>query len=272
MMPVSGISRATTMSATGIRRGVQLHGVCTRERGRASPGGRCLDPGSGLLALLMRGDRHPWRRPHLSAPACTRLAPRRQDGGDFPGGARVTRSDPALDGPQPVAARATCLGSGSRGGPCGGSCPARTPRRPSAPPRAWRRAARASSSRGSARTWSSWRRRTTSRPTTGRCSSRSTSLARAPELSVKPTQLGLDIDADACFRHLDALAGAAADDLRTWLWLDMEGSAYVDATLDLYERLRRGAPERRDLPPGVPEAHADGPAAAPAARSRPCRS
>ena len=70
---------------------------------------------------------------------------------------------------------------------------------------------------------------------------RSTSLARRPELSVKPTQLGLDIDAEACFRHLDALAGAAAD-AETWLWLDMEGSAYVDATIDLYERLRRAHP------------------------------
>jgi proline dehydrogenase len=63
------------------------------------------------------------------------------------------------------------------------------------------------------------------------------SLPRRPELSVKPTQLGLDIDAGACFRHLDALAGSAGD-AGTWLWLDMEGSAYVDATLDLYERLR----------------------------------
>jgi proline dehydrogenase len=63
------------------------------------------------------------------------------------------------------------------------------------------------------------------------------SLPRPPELSVKPTQLGLDIDLEACFGHLDALAARAAD-AGTWLWLDMEGSTYVDATLDLYERLR----------------------------------
>ena len=68
---------------------------------------------------------------------------------------------------------------------------------------------------------------------------RSASLPRPPELSVKPTQLGLDIDAEACFRHLDALAGLA-NDAGTWLWLDMEGSGYVDATVDLYERLRAG--------------------------------
>ena len=63
------------------------------------------------------------------------------------------------------------------------------------------------------------------------------SLPRLPELSVKPTQLGLDIDREACFGHVDALATRAAD-AGTWLWLDMEGSTYVDATLDLYERLR----------------------------------
>jgi proline dehydrogenase len=70
---------------------------------------------------------------------------------------------------------------------------------------------------------------------------REVSLPRPPELSVKPTQLGLDIDADACFRHLDALAARAAD-VGSWLWLDMEGSAYVDATLDLYMRLRATHP------------------------------
>ena len=63
------------------------------------------------------------------------------------------------------------------------------------------------------------------------------SLPRPPELSVKPTQLGLDIDREACFGHLDALAARAAD-AGTWLRLAMEGSTYVDATLDLYERLR----------------------------------
>ena len=66
---------------------------------------------------------------------------------------------------------------------------------------------------------------------------RDASLLHPPELSVKPTQLGLDIDPEACFGHLDALATRAAD-AGTWLWLDMEGSTYVDATLDLYERLR----------------------------------
>jgi proline dehydrogenase len=56
------------------------------------------------------------------------------------------------------------------------------------------------------------------------------------ELSVKPTQLGIDFSADDCFEHMSMLAGRAAP--RT-LWIDMEGSDYTDATLDLYERLKR---------------------------------
>ena len=62
-------------------------------------------------------------------------------------------------------------------------------------------------------------------------------LSRPIEISVKPTQLGLDIDAEACFRLLDELA-TATEAAGTWLWLDMEGSAYVDPTIELYERLK----------------------------------
>ena len=57
------------------------------------------------------------------------------------------------------------------------------------------------------------------------------------ELSVKPTQLGLDIDAGRTLAHLERLAAAAAP--RT-LWLDMEGSAYTEPTVELYERLKAG--------------------------------
>ena len=57
------------------------------------------------------------------------------------------------------------------------------------------------------------------------------------ELSVKPTQLGLDIDEDLCFGHLRRLA-AAAEAQGSYLWIDMEDSSYVDRTLDLYQRLR----------------------------------
>ena len=61
------------------------------------------------------------------------------------------------------------------------------------------------------------------------------------EISVKPTQLGLDLDPDVCFGHLVRLAEhAAARD--SYLWIDMEGSPYVDATIVLYERLRSVQP------------------------------
>lgn len=66
---------------------------------------------------------------------------------------------------------------------------------------------------------------------------RGAALARPIELSVKPTQLGLDIDEAACLRYLEGLA-ARADVTGTWLWLDMESSAYVDRTIELYERLK----------------------------------
>jgi proline dehydrogenase len=61
------------------------------------------------------------------------------------------------------------------------------------------------------------------------------------EISVKPTQLGLDLDRDAALRLLSGLADHAAqrDGL---LRLDMEGSAYTDATLDLYRSLKEGHP------------------------------
>jgi proline dehydrogenase len=57
------------------------------------------------------------------------------------------------------------------------------------------------------------------------------------EISVKPTQLGLDVDEDVCFGHLRALA-AEAEAQGSYLWIDMEDSSYVERTLDLYQRLR----------------------------------
>ena len=66
---------------------------------------------------------------------------------------------------------------------------------------------------------------------------RSATLPRPVEISIKPTQLGLDIDRAACLRHLESLA-ARCEEIGTWLWLDMEGSAYVEPTLALYEQLK----------------------------------
>ncbi len=61
------------------------------------------------------------------------------------------------------------------------------------------------------------------------------------QVSVKPTQLGLDLSAAECERHLLALA-AKAEETGSALWLDMEDSSYVDRTLDLYVRLLRQHP------------------------------
>jgi len=61
------------------------------------------------------------------------------------------------------------------------------------------------------------------------------------EISVKPTQLGLDIDETVCLGHLNALA-AAAEAQGSYLWIDMEDSSYVERTLDLYQRLRAAHP------------------------------
>jgi proline dehydrogenase len=60
-------------------------------------------------------------------------------------------------------------------------------------------------------------------------------------VSVKPTQLGVDLSLGQCERHLFALA-AKAEQTRSVLWLDMENSAYVDRTLDLYRAIHEKHP------------------------------
>jgi proline dehydrogenase len=61
------------------------------------------------------------------------------------------------------------------------------------------------------------------------------------EVSVKPTQLGLDHDEERTLAHLVRIAEHAAA-TGSYLWVDMEGSAYVEATIRLYERLRAVQP------------------------------
>lgn len=57
------------------------------------------------------------------------------------------------------------------------------------------------------------------------------------EISVKPSQLGLDLDADRTLGHLERLATRSGA-LDRWLWIDMEASPYVEPTLRLYRALR----------------------------------
>jgi proline dehydrogenase len=60
-------------------------------------------------------------------------------------------------------------------------------------------------------------------------------------VSVKPTHLGLDLDETLCRRSIDRLA-AAAGARGSMLWIDMESSAYTDATIALFRALRADHP------------------------------
>ena len=62
------------------------------------------------------------------------------------------------------------------------------------------------------------------------------------EMSIKPTHLGLDVDGELAYNNLLRLARATAK-AGSFLWIDMESSAYVDRTLDLYTRVRREVPD-----------------------------
>ena len=57
------------------------------------------------------------------------------------------------------------------------------------------------------------------------------------EISVKLTQLGLDLDREFCFAHVAKLIEHCPPEKT--LWIDIEQSPYVDATLDLYRRARK---------------------------------
>ena len=60
------------------------------------------------------------------------------------------------------------------------------------------------------------------------------------EISVKLTQLGLDLSPDFCFENLDRIIAAEKKD--AIVWVDMEASSYVDPTLDIYGRALRNYP------------------------------
>ena len=62
------------------------------------------------------------------------------------------------------------------------------------------------------------------------------------EISVKLTHLGLDVNPKACLQDLLALAARAAA-AKSFLWIDMEESRYVDATLELYRAVRVARPD-----------------------------
>lgn len=57
------------------------------------------------------------------------------------------------------------------------------------------------------------------------------------EVSIKPTQLGLDLDKELCYRNLERLLDRAAA-RGNFIWIDMESSPYVDPTIELFRRAR----------------------------------
>jgi proline dehydrogenase len=61
------------------------------------------------------------------------------------------------------------------------------------------------------------------------------------EISVKLTQLGLDLSADLCFEHLKAIV--EQDRGESTIWIDMEASNYVDATIGIYRRALQVSPK-----------------------------
>jgi len=64
--------------------------------------------------------------------------------------------------------------------------------------------------------------------------------AQDSEISVKLTQLGLDLSAELCFEHVKTIVGAERRE--STVWIDMEASNYVDATLEVYRRALRMFP------------------------------
>lgn len=58
------------------------------------------------------------------------------------------------------------------------------------------------------------------------------------DISVKLTQLGLNLDGERAFGLVRRLAERAATIGRT-VWIDMEGSAYTERTVALYERVKQ---------------------------------
>lgn len=56
-------------------------------------------------------------------------------------------------------------------------------------------------------------------------------------ISIKPTQLGLDLDPALCERNLDRLLDRA-EARNNVVWIDMESSPYVDRTIALYRHAR----------------------------------
>jgi proline dehydrogenase len=60
------------------------------------------------------------------------------------------------------------------------------------------------------------------------------------EISVKLTQLGLDLSPDFCFENLERII--QRENGRSTVWVDMEASNYAGATLEIYRRALKNHP------------------------------
>jgi proline dehydrogenase len=57
------------------------------------------------------------------------------------------------------------------------------------------------------------------------------------EISIKLTQLGLDISEDAAFEYCKIIAKESFEKLGNRIFIDMEGSAYTQRTIDFFKRI-----------------------------------
>jgi len=57
-------------------------------------------------------------------------------------------------------------------------------------------------------------------------------------VSIKLTQLGLDISTDVAYKKLEVLMKRAAKQ-NNFVWIDMEGSPYVEKTLQIYKKAKK---------------------------------
>jgi len=65
-------------------------------------------------------------------------------------------------------------------------------------------------------------------------------LGLGTEVSVKLTQLGLDLSPELCYANLERVIRHAGE--KSLVWVDMEASNYVDVTIDLCRRARAAFP------------------------------
>ncbi len=65
-------------------------------------------------------------------------------------------------------------------------------------------------------------------------------LGLSTEVSVKLSQLALDLGLEVCYRNLKRIIERAGDG--SAVWVDMEASNYVDSTMEIYRRARHEFP------------------------------